>query len=90
MPGIRWSTTSSATGSSRSLSCAQGVQGRLAALGAQNPVVLAVLPPQIALDQPQHVRVVIHRQYRRFCRHLCLLDPILDGTLPAPTVLRAA
>ena len=49
------------------------VEGRVARLGADHPVVAAVMATQVALDGAQHLRIVVDGQQRRPDRGLSLL-----------------
>ena len=53
------------------LELGQGVQRRLSAIRAEDSVVVAVLTPQVAFNQPQNIGVIVHREYHWFCRHVC-------------------
>ena len=60
MPGMRWSDSSSATGSLRSTSWRSVSSALWPEFGAQDAVVLAKMLAQIALDSAQHARVVVY------------------------------
>ena len=59
---MRWSLNSSATGSWRVFTCCQGIQRRLPAGRAHNPVFRSILTAQILHHRFQNAYVVIHRQ----------------------------
>ncbi len=62
IPGMRWSATSSATGSPRRTICSTMPEPRLAGVRQQDAVARAVPVPQVALDRAADGRIVVDRQ----------------------------